>query len=468
MQKNLQILARAIAQWESRDQVVAQPLTAPELEQTIDVSLSNSGSSDEVLEQALMDYLEYSPKSSHPEYYKLLYSGVNKEALLGDWVTSLSNSTMHTFQVGPVATLMELELIKQWNKLVGFDHGEGVMVSGGSQANIVGMMLARHSACPDFKTKGFAASEGRKLIAYTSDQSHYSNQRAVNTLGIGTDNLRSIESDEIGRIKPLALSKAIAADLRQGHLPFYIGLTAGTTVVGAFDPVPECSEIASKHNIWLHIDGAWGAPVLFSDKHKHLLDGSNLADSFAWDAHKLLNVPITAAVVLVKQAGVLQECIAGGGGEYLFHNDANADYNLGERSLQCGRRADALKVWLSWKAAGNKGFANKVDLLQNMKTDCVDLIHRKPSLEVLGPTLYLNVVFRFNQGDLTEEVLAKLNIQICKTMLKNGGPYVDHAKYKGRTGIRLIIANEETRIQDLERLLNEIERIGNTLLAEID
>ena len=229
-------------------------LSASELENKLDLSLTATGASDQEVQQAVMDYLTYSPNCAHPEYLKLLYSGVNKDALLGDWVSSLSNATMHTFQVGPVATLMELELIRQWNKLVGFKNGDGVMVSGGTQANIVGMMLARHKACPDFKTRGYAAVKGRRLMAYCSDQAHYSNQRAVNVLGIGTDNLTSVASDHQGRIKPADLQAAIETDLKAGHLPFYIGLTAGTTVVGAFDPVSECRDIADKYDLWLHID----------------------------------------------------------------------------------------------------------------------------------------------------------------------------------------------------------------------
>ena len=111
---------------------------------------------------------------------------------------------------------------------------------------------------------------------------------------------------------------------------FFIGLTAGTTVTGAYDPVKACSEIAKAHDIWLHIDGAWGGPILFSEQHRSLLADSHLADSFAWDAHKLMNVPITAAVILVKHQGALKACCSGGGGDYLFHADENADYNLGE------------------------------------------------------------------------------------------------------------------------------------------
>jgi len=464
MRKQLEALTRAVTQWQSQTSTLGHVHSASELEKIIDVSLSESIGDAEKIEQAISDYIKYSPNSAHPEFLKLLYSGVNKQALLGDWVSSLSNSTMHTFQVGPVATLMELELINQWCKLVGFNRGDGVMVSGGSQANLMGMMLARHRAAPQFKAMGYQAMRGKALVAYTSDQAHYSNLRAVNALGIGTNNLRSIASDSSGRINPSALASAIADDVAAGHQPFFLGLTAGTTVVGAFDQIKECSELAGKHNMWVHVDGAWGAPVLFSNKHKHLLQDSHLCDSFAWDAHKLMNVPITAAVILVKQPGLLKECIAGGGGDYLFHNDSNAQYNLGERSLQCGRRADSLKVWLSWKAIGNHGFAQKVEALMELKQHAVQMIKSRQSLELLAEADFLNVLFRFTHEQLSDDDLDALNIRICKQMVVDGGPYVDHARYKGKVGVRLIIANSKTQKKHIEKLLDHCNALGQTLL----
>ena len=188
------------------------------------------------------------------------------------------------------------------------------MVSGGSQANLIAMMMARHQAMPDIKAKGLT---GQTLVAFVSDQAHYSAQKAANLLGIGTDNLIAVASDAQGRLCPQALAIAIETSLEQGHLPFFIGLTAGTTVLGAFDPVMECRAIANQHGMWLHIDGAWGAPVLFSQHHRHLLNGSDLADSFAWDAHKLMNVPITAAVILTRHQGLLELACGGGGGDLI-------------------------------------------------------------------------------------------------------------------------------------------------------
>lgn len=466
MQHYLDILARAIDQWSNKERPVSRGIAAFELEKILNISLGEQGCSPKELEQAIQDYLHYSPDVSRPEFFKLLYSGMNKPALLGDWIASLTNATMHTYQVGPVSTLMELELIRQWNTLIGFNdqqgnEGEGVMVSGGSQANLVGMMLARHHAVPDSKTKGL---QSKTLVAYVSDQSHYSNQRSANVLGIGTDNLISVESDQQGRMKPESLEKEIKKSLSQGHIPFFVGATAGTTVLGAYDPIARCSEIAYKYNVWLHIDGAWGAPVLFSKQHKALLADSHLADSFAWDAHKLMNVPITAAVVLVKKAGSLEACIKGGGGEYLFHQDVNAQYNLGERSIQCGRRADALKVWLSWKAIGNQGFAKKIDYLQAMKSHCVAMIEQNSCFEMLAPAAYLNILFRYvPKTNMSEEEISHLNKAICKTMVVEGGAYIDYANYKGKFGIRLILANEQVTTEHLDKLLTQCENYGEKL-----
>lgn len=465
MQPYLDIFQQLATQHFLQNNPVNNPISAKNLKEIVDFSLGEEGAELDVLKQAAGHYLSYQPDSAQVDFFKLLYSGRNNPALLGDWITSLSNANMHTYQMSPVATLMEQELITQWNRLVGFTSssqaGDGVMVSGGSQANLIGMMMARHHICPDIKTKGLG---NRTLVAFVSDQAHYSGQKAANVLGIGTDNLIAVASDNQGRLCPAALTEAIEHSIQQGHTPFYIGLTAGTTVLGAFDPVPECRAIADQYNLWLHIDGAWGAPVLFSQQHKHLLNGCELADSFSWDAHKLMNVPITAAVILTRHQGMLEQACGGGGGEYLFHNDENAPYNLGQKSIQCGRRADSLKVWLSWKAVGNKGFEDKVDQLQAIKQGCVDTIDASTHLHMVGPAPYLNVLFQFRPAiHMDEEQLRELNIAICKTMQIEGGAFVDYAKYQGKTGIRLILANSDTQASDINRLLTNCIKTGEML-----
>lgn len=459
LNSHLAILSDLVEEF-TKERPVSQVIPAQELASILDVSLSKTGSGADTLRTFASLYLKHNPDVSQPAFFKLLYSGLNSPALLGDWVASLSNANMHTYQMSPVATLMELELIDQWNQLLGFENGDGVMVSGGSQANMVAMMLARHRKVGDCKKKGL---QGKTLVAFVSDQAHYSSQRAANLLGIGTDNLIAVKSDEDGRLMPDDLhAKLEFIILEKGQTPFYIGLTSGTTVIGAFDPIKPCAELAQRYGCWLHVDGAWGAPVLFSKKHRHLMKDVHLADSASWDSHKLMSVPLTASGIQLREAGQLKDAISGGGGEYLFHQDENADFNLGERSLQCGRRADALKVWMSWKAAGNQGFAHKVEHLQALKEYCVEYIKVSDCFSLLAPTAYLNILFRYEpEESITEEESKRLNIAICTKLKKDGLAFIDYATYKGRTGIRLILGNGEAKEKDIDRVLKHCQNAGD-------
>ena len=464
MHDYLKILERLVSRWLDPTRKVAPVVDATDLARRFDVSLGQEASTTAQLEQALTHFLEYSPATASKQFYKLLYAGLNREALLGDWVTALTNSTMHTYQVSPVATLMELELIKQWNQLLKFDQGEGVMLSGGTQANLVGMMLARHRRVPEFKSQGYSAhSPQTPLRAYVSDQAHYSYLRACHTLAIGEENLVAIASNSQGQIDPGQLESAMQADHRAGLQPFFVGLTAGTTVIGAFDDIAACSAIASQYEAWVHVDGAWGAPVLFSDQHAHLLANTGMADSFTWDAHKLMNVPVTAAAILTRHKGALHDCFSGGGGNYLFHDDENAQFNLGDRSMQCGRRADALKVWLSWKAVGSSGFARKVDSLFELKQRCVDFIEHNQELELLAPANFLNVLFSYTSAAGDNCADPHLSQKICRRLRQEEIAHIDHAHYKGQSGIRLVLANDQCDWATLEQVLSECVSIGRQL-----
>lgn len=461
MQTALSILADLIHDQAQRERAVFQCPDAPELQAQYDLSIPVQGRSLGTLQNQLKAFLELSPDVSSAEFNKQLYSGHDEAAVLGDWIATLSNANMHTYGVSPLASLMEIELIKTFNHYIGFDQGDGIMVSGGSQANLIAMMLARHKAIPDLKHKGTQET----LVAYVSDQAHYSQQKAANVLGIGIDNLIAIESDESGCMKPEALEQAIKNSLKQGHKPFFVSSTAGTTVLGAFDPIEPCAHIAKQYGLWFHIDGAWGAPVLFSQKYKHLIAQSHLADSFTWDAHKLMGVPLTAGFILVKEQGLLNAACGGGGGDYLFHEDINSPYNLGQKSIQCGRRADALKVWLSWQAHGRDGFAKKLESLQQLKHAFLQQLEHHPSFELIAPAPYLNVLFRYKpQTAITEEASRQLTIYMTKQLVKQGGAYIDYASFKGKTGIRLIIANEGMTIKQLQKTLGQFAHIAEDFL----
>lgn len=233
--------------FEGSDSSVCKPFRPEYLQGQIDFELHDNGCSLDELQDHLGKYINLSPNVSKVGFHKQLYSGVSKPALLGEWVASLTNAVMHTYKMGPVATLMELEIVSKLNEMVGFTNGDGIMVSGASQANLIAMMTARHKFFPDIRTNGF---QGKTLVAFVSEQAHYSMQRAANVLGLGENNLVAVKSDAQGCMDPSDLKVKIMKSLDEGKQPFFVGLTAGTTVIGAYDPVSLCGQVPKEFNLW--------------------------------------------------------------------------------------------------------------------------------------------------------------------------------------------------------------------------
>ena len=429
------------------------------LKEKIDLTLPDDGVALEELLPIVESYLQYSVRTDSTQFFNLLFSGYSIPGILGEIVTSATNTTMHTYEAAPVATLMEIELIKQLNSLVGFKEGEGLMVTGGSNANMIAMLCGRHQILPEAKLQGLG---NHQLVAFISDQAHYSYAKAANLLGIGLENLVKVQSDAGGKMIPQALETAIQQSLSEGKTPFFVGATAGTTVLGAFDPLPAIAKITSQYKLWLHVDGAWGAPVLFSDKHKHLLAGSELVDSFTWDAHKLMGVPLICSAILVKEKGILSQACSEGGTDYLFHDDENDLYNLGQMSLQCGRRVDALKLWLCWKYYGNKGYQKQIENLFEIANYTTEYIRNCDNLELIAKPQFLNICFRYipQENQLDTMALDQLNLEIRDKLIHSGLSFVNYAHYQGKIIIRLILANSELQKTDLDKFFDNLLNVG--------
>ncbi|KAL3288260.1 hypothetical protein HHI36_002709, partial [Cryptolaemus montrouzieri] len=189
------------------------------------------------------------------------------------------------------------------------------------------------------------------LKLFTSEECHYSISKFSSFLGIGDDNVIPVETDDIGQMKISSLEKRIEEILQEGSVPFAVIATLGTTVRGAFDPINEIADICKKHNMWLHIDAAWGGGLIFSQKHRAKLNGIERANSIVINPHKLLAVPQQCSLLLVRNKDILHTCYSKEA-EYLFQKDKYYDrkYDPGDKYLQCGRKCDVFKFWLMWKA----------------------------------------------------------------------------------------------------------------------
>ena len=461
LQQTAALLTQFLDESEQTDRSICDYHSAVDLRELLVLHLPEEACTEAEILDDIRQFLQYSVRTSHPHFMKQLYAGSRPAAIAGDWVTMVTNTAAHTYQVSPVATLMEQQIIDALNKLIGFDNGDGIMVSGGSNANMIGVMCGLYQRWPALKQQGF---NGEKPVLYVSDQCHYSYEKGVFTLGIGTDNMRRVPTDERFRMCPDALRKQIQVDIADGKQPFLIGATAGTTVAGAFDPIDQLADIAQEFGLWLHVDAAWGGPAVFSDQHKSLMQGVERADSLTWDAHKFMSIPLICAAVLVREKGILESTCGGGGAKYLFHTDENSDYNFGQKSLQCGRHVDSLKIWLDWRSKGTHGYRRQVDHSMELVAFCAEYIDAEPRFELLFKPDYLNVFFRYvPTTEISDEAITALNLNILKTMKQDGSFYVDYSTLKGQFGIRLVISNDQIEQSHLEALFAEISRIGDQL-----
>jgi len=187
---------------------------------------------------------------------------------------------------------------------VGFENGDGILTTGGSNGNMIGLLMARQRYDPSSLQNG---SDGRQLVVFCSEETHYSISMAANVLGLGHKNVIKVKVDADGRIDPSELAVKVKEAKEQGKHPFCVVGTAGSVVRGAYDPLRELAAICKEHKMWFHIDAAWGGGCLLSDNHRYLMDGAHLADSLCWDAHKMMGVPLICSAFITTDLALLKE-----------------------------------------------------------------------------------------------------------------------------------------------------------------
>lgn len=417
--------------------------------------LSQSGVSSSEFLNELQFILDRSVRTTHPLFLNQLFGGADTFALLGDLVGSLLNPTMATFEVAPVLTVIEKRLVKELLKLTGLGTGEGIMVTGGSNANLLSMLCARTDYNPSIRQTGFTHNNFR---VYVSSEAHYSFDKAANIIGLGTQNLILVPSNAKGEMIPEELDRIIAADIKDGFTPLMIGATIGTTVLGAFDPLVRISKIAQKYGVWFHVDAAWGGGVIFSKTHAHLARGLEFADSITFDAHKTLGVSLITSFFLTKRTGILRATTRGGGAEYLFHDEERFEWDTGTYSLQCGRRSDALKLWFLWRAYGTEGLMARTEQLLDLAEYAVGEIKKRKSFKLYHAN-YLNICFQVLPQDGSN--INEHTQKVRQNLISKGLAMVNYAERPdGTIFFRLVLPNHKTTKEHIDHLLDLIENEG--------
>ncbi|XP_017377160.1 acidic amino acid decarboxylase GADL1 [Cebus imitator] len=443
-----------------------------QLKQLLDLEMRDSGEPPHRLLELCRDVIRYSVKTSHPRFFNQLYAGLDYSSLVARFMTEALNPSVYTYEVSPVFLLVEEAVLKKMIEFIGWKEGDGIFNPGGSVSNMYAMNLARYKYRPDIKEKGLFGLP--RLILFTSVECHYSMKKAASFLGIGSENVCFVETDGRGKMIPEELEKKVWQARKEGAAPFLVCATSGTTVLGAFDPLDEIADICERHSLWLHVDASWGGSALMSRKHRKLLHGIHRADSVAWNPHKMLMAGIQCCALLVKDnSDLLKKCYSAKA-SYLFQQDKFYDvsYDTGDKSIQCSRRPDAFKFWMTWKALGTLGLEERVNRALALSRYLVDEIKKREGFKLLMEPEYANICFWYIPPSLREmkegpEFWAKLNLvapAIKERMMKKGSLMLGYQPHRGKVNFfRQVVISPQVSREDMDFLLDEIDLLGRDM-----
>ena len=391
----------------------------------------------------------YSVDTQNPYFLNQLYGNTDNTCIFSDNLEKQYNTSGYTYEIAPIFSLMEHEIINLLlEKLgVGVERGDGFFCAGGSISNLYGMFLARNYFDSNIKKQG----NFTKLIGFTSNHSHYSTIKNANLMGIGEDNIIKISTTN-GKMNVKYLEEQI-----QNHSNcFFVNATAGTTVLGAFDDIVEISSICKKYNIWLHVDACFGGAMVYS-ANSYLLNVLKLADSISWNFHKVLGLSLQCSVFLTKHKELLKKStyleI-----NYLFNDEISLNddcYDIGRKTLFCGRKNDACKLYIQYAIHGEMYFINKMNNLETIKEHFLNEIEKDNMFKLVCYPEYLNICFWFNPTKLESNDLNTYTIKIRNKMIKRGYMMIGiHIVYDLPYFFRIVIINEIDPI----KILNEIKQ----------
>ncbi|MQS15076.1 aspartate aminotransferase family protein [Streptomyces kaniharaensis] len=393
-------------------------------------------------------------------------------AAAADLAVSALNPSQDSWDQAPAATALETALLAELAALVGYDpaRAAGVLTSGGTESNLMGLMLARDQKLDGIvELDGIPAGADPRIIA--SEAAHFSVQRAAALLGLGERAVVAVPVDRQLRMEPDALERTLAETSWAGATSVAIVATAGTTDTGSIDPLHIAADLAARYGAWLHVDAAYGGGALLSDRLAPLLDGIARADSVSLDWHKLGWQPAAAGVFLVRRAETYVSLARRA--EYLNPvDDERAGYpSLLGLSLRTTRRADAFKLAVTLRTLGRDGLGRLVDACHDLAHAAADAVRAEPLLELHGEPVLTTVVFRYRPQEAADEAaIDELNGQLRRLLLRTGRAVVGRTELPGegpgRVRLKLTLLNPHTTTGEVGALLREVVRAGRKVAGE--
>ncbi|MBK2403793.1 aminotransferase class V-fold PLP-dependent enzyme [Erysipelothrix sp. strain 2 (EsS2-7-Brazil)] len=409
-----------------------------------------------VVSQLMTDIYPYSLRSAHPRHFGFIPGPATKVSVLGDLMSSAYNVHASNWVNSSAASTIEENTICWLTKQIGYDeHAGGLFVSGGSMANLTGLIAARDKVLNE---------DNRHLgVIYLSDQTHHSVEKGLKIIGFTSRQFRFIDTDEAFQIKTDILERTILEDLNQGLVPCCVVATAGTTNTGTVDPLDDIGDLCKKYSLWMHVDGAYGASFLLSTSQVHRLKGIHKADSVSWDAHKLLYQTYSCAMILVKDKQDLLNSFDASP-EYLKDIDGDRVTNFGSMGIELTRPTRALKLWLSLQTIGIEEYSRRIDHGQELANYVQERILKYNHWEMISPAQFSIINFRYIHPDLTDEALDSLNTYLAKQIVADEFAGIFTTELKGHTVLRMCTINPITTFDDLDETLDHLETLATHYL----
>jgi sulfinoalanine decarboxylase/sulfinoalanine decarboxylase/aspartate 1-decarboxylase len=425
-------------------QAMADFVSSDQVFEKLDLSLSENGISEADFEAALKDLVFKTPRTATNAFFNQLFGGRNEKAILGDLLAVILNNSMYTYKAGGPQIAVEKAIISKTNEIIGWDSkAGGTIAPGGSMTNYMSMVMARDAFDSKIKYDG----ANRKMTVYTSEESHYSIPKNAAFCGIGRKQVRYVPTDNQGKMDVQHLEQMIERDIADGYTPFMLNLTAGTTVLGAFDPIKPAKKICDKHEMWLHVDGAYCGSVLFSKSYNHLIEGIELVDSFSFNAHKMLGTPLSCSLILVRDKKYLHDSFSNDA-NYLYQTDHD-EFNPGKTSLQCGRRNDALKFWTLWKSEGTKGLEHIVDHQFKLADAAREYVRNSSDYTLYSFDESISICFNY------KDIPAR---DICTLLYEHSELMVGYGSFQNTEFIRLVTINAQNSEEDILNFFKTLEQ----------
>ncbi|RYP23426.1 hypothetical protein DL765_001131 [Monosporascus sp. GIB2] len=458
----------------TRDNVLVEPLEPAALVDRMRFALPmEDGHGRQGLLDLVRGLLRYSVNTWDQGFMDKLCASTDAVGVVSEMLLAVLNTNSHVYQCSPALTVVEKTTARTLAGLFGLTgpRAGGITCQGGSASNFTSLATARGALYPETRANGNGAM---RFAVFTSVQGHYSVKKAAMACGLGVSSVVAVPSTADARMDVAALGELVVQAKADGRTPLYVNATAGTTVFGAFDPLPEIAAVCAEFGMWFHVDASWGGACVFSETHRHKLNGTHLADSLTFNPHKMLNVPATCSFLLVRDTYVLQRSITLPAG-YLFHRHGGEDgaaddaaddeiWDMADMTLQCGRRSDSVKLAMAWTYYGARGFGRAADNAFAVAAHTANLVAAHPDLKLVSsnPPPCLQVCFYYAPGGqmgATNEENSRRTKLLIKLLVTRGF-MVDYAP--GDQGYMFrVVVNWQTIMDTMDGILLALEELGN-------